>query len=144
MASTNHKHTGSDGSEKLDRENEFTVSCVLVGALSATAANYTTFWNVPYPCDLIGVQESHAVAGSDGGAVTVNLERLRATEAPGAGDDLITALSLKATANTVVDGVLTATREHRQLLKGHRFALVLTGTPTDVTTLAVTLKLKKR
>jgi hypothetical protein len=134
-----HTHTGIDGTSKLDRRFEVTAS------LSQGTANlfFTTFWNVPFPCDLLGATESHSVAGTDGGAVNVIVERLVGTQAPGGGYALTDPQSLKSTVNTVVDLTLTDDRTQRTFLKGDRLALKLTGTPTAVNGVVVTLLLER-
>ena len=134
-----HTHTGIDGTSKLDRSFEVTA------ALAQGTANlyFTTFWNVPFPCALLGATESHAVAGTDGGAVTVRVERLVGTQAPGGGYALTEPQSLKSTVNTVVDLTLTTDRTQLTFLKGDRLALKLTGTPTSVNGVVITLLLER-
>ena len=101
--------------------------------------NYThyTFANkvigiVPVNSELVSVKESHGVAGTDAGAVTLAVERLRHTETSGTGNTVVSAINLKGTANTVQ----TATPNDASTVKffeaGDRVSLILTGTSTGL------------
>lgn len=137
-----HKHTGNDFSQSLLQD--FFITHTLFGTQAATAGNYGPFFIAPYPCQVMSVQEVHTTAGTDGSDVTLQVERLQGTEASGAGDDLLgTALNLKGTADTVQTGDLTAAKTNRQLVEGNRLGLVLSGTPTSVNNVVVTVWLKK-
>lgn len=116
----------------------------LTGTEAATAANYKEIKNILSACELVGkVGISFNIAGSDAGAVTLQLEKLITTQAPGAGVTLMkAALNLKATARIVYFGDLTDTKINRMFKKGDRIALVLAGTPTAIDSLVVTYKLK--
>jgi len=105
------------------------------GTRSQTAGEYGVIYIARQPVEVSWVAESHTVAGSDGGAVTLNIEKLTSGVALGAGEDILaTAFDLKSTADTPVtkkgrDLVLS---KARQLKEGERLAMVLTGTPTDL------------
>jgi len=72
--------------------------------------------------------------------VTLQVEKLTGTTAPGSGTSLLTtAFNLKSTINTVVTGVLTPTVGAIQLAAGDRLALKLSGTPTSVANVTVTV-----
>ena len=123
--------------------NIFTVT--FNGLLNADNVD-KAFWIAPFPCEVIGVTEIHEVAGTDGSAVTVNLERLQGTEAPDAGDDLLTnnsnaGFDLKGTANTLQTGTLVGTSAV-QLAAGNRLGAAFAGTITSLagTVMTVTLK----
>lgn len=91
----------------------------------------------PFDLTLKAIYEAHATAGSDAGAVTLQIERLQGTEAIGSGDNVLTtAFNMKATADTVQTGVLTVTT----MSQGDRLALNYTGTLTDLANVAVTIK----
>lgn len=112
------------------------------GTAAATAANYGVFYIVPAACYITKFQEVHQTAGSDAGAVTVSLEKLTGTTALDSGTDVLsTALSLKATANTVQTGTLTSTLGARTLAAGNRLALKDTGTLTAVANVTVLIEL---
>jgi hypothetical protein len=129
--------------DQIERKDGFYLDIVLFGASPATAANYGIFHTFYHPAELLWVSEVHQTAGSDGGAVTLQIERLSGTEASGAGDDiLVAAFSLKGTADTVVQKSGTALNNYRQFTQGERIGLVLTGTPTSVANLTVTCYFK--
>lgn len=92
---------------------------------------------------VIGARLIQAVAGSDGGAVTLMLEKLTGTTAPGSGTDLLTAAwNLKGTANTQQVGTLVASAASLTLAAGNRLGLNLTGTPTAVAGVVVEVDLQ--
>lgn len=137
-----HAHTGIDFSPKLPID--FLISHTLPGTMPATAGNYGPFFTAQFPVQVMGFSGGFTTAGSDAGAVTLQLERLQGTEAPGDGDDLLSsALNLKGTANTVQTGDFGTAKTLRNLLTGDRLGLVLTGTPTAVAGLNATVWLRK-
>jgi hypothetical protein len=92
---------------------------------------------------VLGARLVQAVAGSDGGAVTLMLEKLTGTQAPGSGTALLTsAWDLKATANTPQTGTLVASSATKTLAAGNRLGLNLTGTPTAVAGVVVEVDLE--
>lgn len=120
----------------------------LPGTSAATAGNYTIFYVANSAVEITAVREVHTTAGSDAGAVNVNIEKLTGTQAPGAGVALLTnntnaGFDLKGTANTVQAGTLTATTANLQLAAGDRLALKLTGTPTAVASVVATVTVKR-
>ena len=129
----------------LNQRDGFYVTATVAGVQAQTASNFDVVFIARFPCEVSWVSESHSVAGSDGGAVTLNVETLKSGVASGAGDDvLITGFDLKGTADTPVrksgrDFVLT---KSRQLMEGDRLGLVLTGTPTSLENVQVTIYLK--
>lgn len=73
------------------------------------------------------------IVGSDGSAVTLQVQRLQGTEDEGSGNDLLdTVFDLKATINTVISGVLTTAiaAGTTTLAIGDRLAVELAGTST--------------
>lgn len=140
-----HRHNGFDTSkiefEDINRKiiyKDYTI----YGADAATAANYGVFCIVPKACVVTGIQEVHQTAGTDGSAVTLNIEKLTGTTALGSGSEILsTAFSLKATANTVQDGSLSMDLSSRTLAKGDRLALKDTGTLTSVANVTVKIEL---
>lgn len=97
--------------------------------------------------EVVRVDEVHATAGNDAGAVNLQLTKDTGTNAPGAGTDLLTnntnaGFNLKGTANTVQNGTLTATTASLQLAAGDRLSLDFAGTITTLAGVQVTVALK--
>lgn len=125
---------------EIVNKDGFVVSKSLDGASPATAANYGVIFIAPFKCAVVQIDEVHTTAGTNGGAVTLNVERLQGTEALDAGDALLsTAFNLKGIANTVQNGALVA-NSTVVLEKGDRLALKDSGTLTDVAGVCVTVK----
>lgn len=92
---------------------------------------------------VIGARMVQDVAGSDGSAVTLMLEKLTGTTAPGSGTALLTAAwDLKATARTPQTGTLISTAASLTMAAGDRLGLNLTGTPTAVAGVVVEVDLQ--
>jgi len=91
------------------------------------------------------IQDIDAVwtVAESAGTVGIMPERSQGTEAPGSGDDLLTAaFDGTATANTVVNGTLTATTANLTLAAGDRIALDFTGdTPGELLGVCVAVRL---
>lgn len=131
-----HYHGGYDTSQ-VNWANiagrQLYITNIVPGTSAATAANYSIFWIAPAACLLIGFKEVHVTAGTDAGAVTLDLEKLTGTTAPGSGVSMLSStLSLKATINTVQTATITTTTANKTLALGDRVAFKLTGTPTAV------------
>lgn len=110
---------------------------------AAAAAIDTNFFIADREYEVISIEEVHAAAGTDGGAVTLQVRRCQGAEAPSAGDALTTtAFNLKSTANTVVTGTLTATAANRVLAAGDRLAADFSGTLTALAGGVVTVVLR--
>lgn len=87
-------------------------------------------------------REVHQTAGTDAGAVTLDLEKLTGTQNLDAGAAVLNAtLSLKATINTVQTATLTDTLTSRSLARGDRLALKDSGTLTAVQNVSVIVEL---
>jgi hypothetical protein len=99
------------------------------------------FFVAPQALTVVAISEVHSTAGSDGGAVTIMVERLQGTEAQGGnGDDLLTAgFNAKGTANTVQTGTLTTTTANLNLSSGDRLGLDFVGTLTALAGVVVTV-----
>lgn len=110
---------------------------------AATEVIDANFFIADREYEVISIEEVHAVAGSDGGAVTMQIRRCQGTEAPSAGDALLaTAFNLKSTANTVVAGTLTSTTANLTLADGDRLSADVTGTLTALAGGVVTVILR--
>ena len=129
--------------KELQNKDYLVVKENIPGTNAATATNHGVFFIAIFRCELVEVNEVHQTLGTDGGAVTLDIERLQGTEALDAGDALLAStIDLKGTINTVVTPNLTATKENRILNKGDRLALKDSGVLTSVAGVCVTIKLK--
>ena len=141
-----HYHNGFDASRvkfaDIDQRKHW-IPWTIHGADAATAGNYGTFFiNEIGPCFVSGFWEIHQVAGSDGSAVTVELEKLTGTTAPDSGSSVLSAvLSLKATANTLQTGTITTTLGNKNLALGDRLCLKDAGALTSVSNVSVLVEL---
>jgi hypothetical protein len=136
--------TGQLKSVGVKLSNTFVVSKSLDGAAAATAANYGIIFIAPFACEVVSVREVHTTAGSDAGAVTLNVEKLTGTQSPDAGVSVLGAtIDLKGAANTVQAPALTGTTADKQLAAGDRLCLKDTGTLTAVAGVCVAVELKK-
>lgn len=142
-----HTHNSADSNrisaKNLTDKNQV-ISYTLFGTQAATSGNYSTFFTAPYPMTVSQITEVHAVLGTDGSDVTLQVDKLTGTTAPGGATAvslLTTPFSLKSTINTVVTGVLSVVVGAIQLNTGDRIALHLTGTPTSVANVTITLVL---
>jgi hypothetical protein len=123
--------------------NTIPVTVSLVSTLPATAANYGNFFIADRAYQITAIRESHTVAGSDAGAVSLEVEKLTGTQALDSGVTTQAAvINLKGTANTVQSATLSATAADLLLAAGDRLALKDTGTLTAVAGLTVTVSLK--
>lgn len=134
-----HTHNTIDGTQKIAL-GEFT-SVSLPDTQSQTSTNYGLFFVATRPCFIKAISEVHTTAGTNGSPVTLQIERLQGTTAPGAGTNMLsTAFDLKGTANTVQRGVLIPTPTG--LNQGDRLALKVSGTLTSLKGVCVTVDLQ--
>lgn len=140
-----HYHNGMDVSPvnfKDIYQKKIWVPHTIVSTNAATAANYGVFFIAPQACLISNFYEVHQALGTDGGAVTVTLEKLTTGVAPDSGAvALETALSLKTTINTVQTGTITRTSANRTLAKGDRLCLKDAGVLTSVSNVTVLVEL---
>lgn len=90
-------------------------------AMPATAVD-ATFFVATRPMMLVSTYETHTVAA--GGASTLQLTKDVATDAPGAGTDLLTStgFDLNTTANTPLAGTVTSTVASKTFAAGNRLS----------------------
>lgn len=140
-----HIHNGFDSENvpfsSIRPFNEY-INWTIPGAQAATATNYGVFWIAPADCIVKGFSEVHQTAGSAGGTVSLQLEKLTGTQAPDAGVVLLTtALNLKGTANTIQEGTMavtfTSSKQDVSMLAGDRLCLKDSGTLTAVANVTV-------
>lgn len=141
-----HLHSGADSRKVryLDlSEKKLWVHHTIYGTDAATAANYGVFFIAPVGCAVTVFKEVHQTAGSDAGAVTLDLEKLTGTTAPDSGTSMLAStLSLKATANSVQTATLSNTISNRALTAGDRLCLKDSGTLTAVANVTVLVELQ--
>lgn len=101
------------------------------------------------PYDVIAVRETHGVAGSDGGAVTLDVVKATGTTAIASGTTVLSStFNMKSTANTPV----TKTRSNggvvstpvATLAEGDRLGFNYTGTITALAGVAVSIVLRPK
>jgi hypothetical protein len=98
----------------------------------------------PYDLVVKGIRYTHSTAGSDGGAVTVQVVKMTGVQAPGDGAAMLaTPFDAKGTALTVQSGALTGTSANLQLNAGDRLGLDYTGTLTALAGVQVTIVYEK-
>lgn len=106
-------------------------------------------FNVPLGAEyeVTEVAESHAVLGTDGSAVTLDVKRCTGTQTPAQGTTLLSStFDLKGTINTIVRkvrgaGLASGNQAVRTIRSGDRVAIDITGTTTAVAGVALTLTL---
>ena len=140
-----HRHDGRDTDrirfENLKDRSVF-VSHTIIGADSATASNYGVFFIAPERCYVKSVMEVHQVAGTDGGSVGLNIEKLTDGVALGSGVEVLESdMSLKETANTTQSGIINFIRGNSSLQAGNRLAMKDTGTLTSVSNVTVLVEI---
>ena len=134
---------------QLQGSFSFVVHEIIRDPQAATAANYGQFFIAPFDCAVVRVDEVHSTAGTNGGAVTLDVEKLTGTTAEGSGVSVLAStFNLKSTANTVVNKFpstsVTSNVPNKQLAKGDRLALLTSGTLTAVNNVVVVVILKAR
>lgn len=101
------------------------------------------FFIARHPCEVLWVAESHIVAGSYSGNVTMDIVKLTNGQAVASGISILaTTFNMKSTANTVVAKEGKDLSPNRQLKPNDRLALKFTGVLTNLTGVQVTLYLK--
>lgn len=106
-----------------------------------------TFYVANQAARVVAIREIHSVAGTDGGAVNLQVVKDAGTDAPGAGTNLLTnnasaGFNLKGTANTVQAGTLDVDAAVT-LAAGDRLAVDFAGTLTTLAGVTVTVTLRK-
>lgn len=123
----------------IDKDG-FSAKVDLVGTTGATAGNYGIFYIADRACEVKKIKMRYTTASSSG---TVNVERLRGTEALDAGDEILTTdASTAATANTTYEfDTEDFNLDSRILKENEALALKDGGTLTNLVGLHVTVYL---
>lgn len=152
-----HNHDGTNSKQipfSSIIQKKLYVPYNVTGAATSSSA-IGVFFIAPFPMTLSGVWESHGTAGTAGGAVTLQIEKLTGTQAAGAGVNMLaTAIDLKGAINTVIyypdtfttrflsqDFDATYGTKYVALQGGDRIALKTSGTLTSVADITVLLEL---
>lgn len=113
---------------------------VFRGTTPATAANFSTFFNVLNPIEILMVKVSFTVASPSG---TLQMEKLTGTTAPASGTNFLTStFSLSSTANTVVTKTTRDMNSSRTFKAGDRIAFVAAGNLANLANLVVSIYYK--
>lgn len=106
------------------------------------AGQFINFFIARRPYRVLGAVEVHSVAGTDGGAVTLTIEKIPSGTAKGSGTNVLsTTFNLKSTANTGVWVGPNATAASARLAIGDRLGAVSTGTLTALIDSCCTVQL---
>lgn len=107
-----------------------------------TTSDLGNFFVAARQCRVIGAREVHDVAGSDGSAVTLTVEKLTSGTDKGSGVNVLsTTFNLKSTADTPVWVGPTTTVANARLVPGDRLGLLSSGTLTAIVDVGVTVLL---
>lgn len=146
VALPTHYHNGFDSNNIAYADlyqKKLYIHHTIQGTAAATATNYGVFLIAPVACIVTRIQEMHQTAGTDGGAVSLNIEKLTSGVALDSGATILsTAFSLKATINIVQKGTLTSTATSRTLAAGDRLAMKDAGVLTSVANVTVLVELQ--
>jgi hypothetical protein len=140
-----HRHTGFDVSRVMFEDisqRKIWIRDTIKDTDAATAAKYGPFFIAPFACYVSGYQEDHRTAGTDGSAVTLDLEKLTSGTAPDSGVSVLSSpVSLKTTANTPQNSTITTTLANLNLVRGDRLCHKDAGTLTSVNNVTVVVEL---
>lgn len=121
-----------------------TEPAIFNGPTNASLVTQAFFANGAQVYLVAGVTERHSVAGTDGGAVTIDVTNDATTVAPGVGVSLLAApFNAKATANVTQAGTLTATTANLTIAAGSAISVKFTGTLTALAGVIVKVVLQK-
>ncbi|HOR29942.1 MAG TPA: hypothetical protein PLW71_00970 [Candidatus Syntrophosphaera thermopropionivorans] len=114
------------------------------GTTAQTATNYGIMFIARHPIEVMRITETHAVAGSDAGAVTLDVKKAGSGVAIASGTTLLSStFNLKSTANTPVIKEGIDLSNSRVLIEGDRIGLVATGTLTALSDVHITIYYKE-
>ena len=112
----------------------------LFGATAQTSSNYGIMFIARHPIEILRITETHSTAGSDAGAVTLDVKKAGSGVAIASGITLLTStFNLKSTANTPVIKEGVNLSANRVLKEGDRIGLVASGTLTGLTDVQITI-----
>ena len=112
----------------------------LFGTTAQTATNYGIIFVARHPIEIIRITETHSTAGTDAGAVTLDVKKAGSGIAIASGVTLLeSTFNLKSTANTPVYKDGQNLSANRRLKEGDRIELVTSGTLTALTDVQITI-----
>jgi len=112
----------------------------LFGTTAQTAANYGIMFTARHPIEIMRITETHSTAGSDAGAVTLDVKKAGSGVAIASGVTLLgSTFNLKSTANTPIYKEGQNLSVNRILKEGDRIGLVISGTLTALTDVQITI-----
>lgn len=116
----------------------------IYGATAQTSANYGIIFVARHPIEIMRITETHKVAGSNAGAVTLDVKKAGSGVAIASGISLLgSTFNLKSTANTPVTKEGFNLSVNRLLKENDRIELVVSGTLTDLSDVNVTIYYKE-
>ena len=134
--------SGDPGTWESVGESLLQVNFNVIGG--ANAADYDGGVIMRGAWELVAVTERHQTAGTDAGAVTLQVVKAASGTAKGSGTNMLASgINLKASANTNQSGTPHATAANRQVADGDLVGLSTTGTLTAVDGVTVTCYFKR-
>lgn len=125
---------------EVENKDGFYFTFSLGGALAQTSANYGFIFTARHPIEILRVVEIHETAGSDLGAVTLDIVKTPSGTAIGSGTSVLAStFNLKSTANTPVSKQGTGLSSTRRLKENESLACKTSGTLTDLAGVCVTI-----
>lgn len=113
------------------------------GATAQTATNYGYIFTPPFPYEILSIVEKHDVAGTDAGAVTLDILKVpNGTTLASGVSVLVSTFSLKSTADTAIMKQGIALSSNRSFAPLDSIALVVSGTLTALEGVQVTIYIK--
>ncbi len=126
--------------QTLSNKDGFYFTFRLGGALAQTAANYGYVFTARHPVEILRISEIHETAGTDAGAVTMDVLKVTSGVAIGSGTTiLVAAFNLKSTAATLVFKQGVNFTSNRRLKENESLAFKTSGTLTDLAGVCVTI-----
>jgi len=126
---------------QLENKDGFYFSITIPGTSAQTAVNFGYIFTARFPIEILRVTEVHETAGTDAGAVTLDVLRVPSGTAIGSGTSILAStFNLKSTAATpVYKQGLNLSSTTRRLKENESLALKTSGTLTALADVCVTI-----
>lgn len=129
--------------ENISNKFGFVITRDFPGSAAQTAANYGYIFTPPFPCEVLSIVEKHDIAGTNGGAVTLDVFKVPNGTTLGSGVSILAStFNLKSAADTAVMKQGLDLNSNRGLKPFDSIALVVAGTLTALEGVQVTIYLK--